>query len=281
MSEAAIADVLASWQSDPEKAVSAELIKILQCDNNETRFLFYEANRIRQVHMGEEVHLRGIIEFSNYCRKSCAYCGIRGPIKEIGRYRMSSSEIIEVAEQAKEGGCQTVVLQSGEDVWWTREKICFLLDEIKKRTGMAITLSIGERSAEDYKAFFEAGCDRYLMRFETSDLELFKQMHPDDDFNERINCLHVIREAGIQLGSGFLIGLPGNSIERIAKDILYATSLKLDMIGCGPFIPNGKTPMGNEKLLVDKSIYSKTISILRILNPDAHIPATTAFDVLR
>jgi biotin synthase len=262
------------------QASEAEIEALLRCGGDDLAALYAAADRVRQEQMGDEVFLRGIIEFSNYCRRSCAYCGIRGPNRTVTRYRMTAEEIVVTAVQAEKLGNTTVVLQSGEDPWFTRERLCALLRAIKGACGVAITLSIGERPLEELIEFKRAGCDRYLLRFETSDRALFGAMHPDDDYDERIQCLRDLRTAGIQVGSGFMIGLPGGTLRTIARDVLFATGLDLDMIGCGPYLSHPETPLAGKPLLEDTDVYFKTIAILRLLNPKAHIPATTAFDAL-
>ena len=257
-----------------------DVLRLLRCRGAALKELFAAADRVRQEQMGDEVFLRGIIEFSNYCRRSCDYCGIRGPNRNVQRYRMPLDEIVGAAEQAKAQGNTTVVLQSGEDPWFTGDRIVALLCAIKQATGMAITLSIGERPLDELIRFRKAGCDRYLLRFETADRDLFRSIHPDDDYDERLQCLRELRQAGIQVGSGFLIGLPGGTLKTLARDILFATALDLDMIGCGPFLSHPHTPLAGKPVLKEPAVYFKTIAILRLLNPRAHIPATTAFDAL-
>jgi len=259
---------------------AAELVRLLGCSGADQAALYHAADRVRQAQFGDEVFLRGIIEFSNYCQKNCDYCGIRRSNQTARRYRMSPDEIVAVAVQAERLGNTTVVLQSGEDPWFTCERICEIVFGIKAASGMAVTLSLGERSLDELRAFKAAGCDRYLLRFETSDRAIFERIHPDDDFNERLECLANIRRAGIQVGSGFMIGLPGGSMETIARDLLYATKLELDMIGCGPYLPHPETPLADEPCLEEREVYFKTIALLRLLNPKSHIPATTAFDAL-
>jgi biotin synthase len=272
---------------ETHRAGADEVRELLLVTGGEAQRLYEAADRVRQTFMGDEVFLRGIIEFSNYCRRSCDYCGIRRPNREVKRYRMTPEEVVDVAVEAERLGNTTVVLQSGEDGWFTCEKICGILRGIKEKTALAITLSIGERPLEELVRFKEAGGDRYLLRFETSDRALFQSVHPDDDFDERIQCLRDIRTAGIQLGSGFMIGLAGGTVETIVNDILFATALELDMIGCGPFLASPGTPLaggveaGAGRVFKDTSIYFNAISILRLLNPKAHIPATTAFDALQ
>lgn len=271
-----------------ERGVVREL---LGCTGYAVQALYMAADRVREQNMGDKVFLRGIIEFSNYCHRSCDYCGIRALNGDVQRYRMSIEEIVAVAAEAEKLGNTTVVLQSGEDPWFTCDRVCEMIQAIKARTRLAVTLSIGERPPDELRRFREAGCDRYLLRFETSDRELFRRIHPDDDFDGRIRCLQHIREAGIQLGSGFMIGLPGGTIETLVDDILFATALDLDMIGCGPYLAHPGTPLAEQApaeatsragaVFADFELYFKTIAILRLLNPLAHIPATTAFDALQ
>lgn len=259
----------------------AEIVALLSRQGESLPELYAAADAVRARSVGDEVHLRGIVEFSNYCRKHCNYCGIRAGTQGVERFRLEPAEIVELAFRARALGYGTIVLQSGEDAWYTCERLCELLRAIKADgPELGITLSIGERPAAEYLALHEAGCDRFLMRFETSDRELFLRLHPDDDFDYRLQCLRDIRAAGIQTGSGFMIGLPGMTLDGIAKDILFATELDLDMIGCGPFIPSPVTPLKGAHLLADREVYYKTIAILRLLNPYAHIPATTAFDAI-
>lgn len=274
------------WDDPAALRDEGVLESLLGCGPEETAQLYAAADRVRQVVMGDEIYLRGIIEFSNYCRRSCDYCGIRGPNREVKRYRMTPEEIVELAIEAKRLGNTTVVLQSGEDPWFTAERLCAILREIRRQADVAITLSIGERPLDELQAFREAGCDRYLLRFETSDRALFRSIHPDDDYDERMACLANLRTAGIQVGSGFMIGLPGGTLRTIARDLLFATALDLDMIGCGPYLPHPGTPLAGSKpaagvgLLEDREVYFRTIALLRLLNPKSHIPATTAFDAL-
>lgn len=257
-----------------------DLLALLGARGEENARLYAAADRVRRDHMGDEVYLRGIIEFSNICRKDCAYCGIRGGNDRVERYRMSPDEIVEQAVKARGLGYTTVVLQSGEDPWFTADILCDILRRIRARVDLAVTLSIGERPYGELVRFKEAGGDRYLLRFETSDRALFARLHPDDDFDERMACLADIRRAGIQTGSGFMIGLPFSTLETLADDIVFATRLDLDMIGCGPYLSHPDTPLAGQPLFEDREIYFKTIALLRLMNPWAHIPATTAFDAL-
>ncbi len=263
-----------------EEANHSQIVTLLQTDGNDCRALYSAADDTRREYMGDEVYLRGIIEFSNICKNHCRYCGISIDNRSIERYRMSDEEILQTARSATGWGCGTVVLQSGVDPGFSTEHLCRILKRIKAETGLAVTLSIGVLPREDLAKLKEAGCDRYLLRFETSDRELFAAIHPDESFERRIASLHDLRDLGYQVGSGFMIGLPGATPATIAEDILFTTQLSLDMIGCGPFLSHPDTALAGKPQLADISIYYKTIAILRLLNPTAHIPATTAFDAL-
>jgi biotin synthase len=263
-----------------ESLVAAELATLLKAQGKACELIYTTADGVRAKSVGDTVHLRGIIEFSNICKNHCWYCGIRCDNDTVGRYRMTADEIVETARNAQLWGCGTVVLQSGEDPFFTADILCDILRRIKDEVGLAVTLSIGVRTRDELAQCKAAGCDRYLLRFETTSNALFSAIHPDESFEHRIQCLTDLRELGYQVGSGFMIGLPGSTPEMIAHDILFATRLRLDMIGCGPFLSHPDTPLAEKPLLEDRSIYYKTISLLRLLNPDAHIPATTAFDAL-
>lgn len=258
----------------------AELASLLKAQGKACDLIYAAADGLRHQTMGDEVYLRGIIEFSNICRNNCWYCGIRCDNTNVGRYRMTPEEIVDTARSGKRWGCGTVVLQSGDDPYFTTDLLSDLVRLIKNETGLAVTLSVGVRTREELAQLKAAGCDRYLLRFETTSNALFSAIHPDEPFERRVQCLTDLRELGYQVGSGFMIGLPGSTPEMIANDILFATRLKLDMIGCGPFLSHPDTPLAETPLLEDRGVYYKTLALLRLLNPAAHIPATTAFDAL-
>lgn len=257
-----------------------KILALLHATPEDTDRLYNQADKVRETYLGDEVYLRGIIEFSNHCRKNCAYCGIRALNTMVHRYRISDDEILATCKKIEAYQQTTVVLQSGEDVYYTQEVLGELISTIKHETKLAITLSVGERSKDTYAYWKEKGMDRYLLRFETCNRDLFATMHPDDDFDERLNCLRDLKDVGVQVGSGFLIGLPGETLEQLADDILFCTQLNLDMIGVGPFIAHPNTPLSDLKNPFDPEIFFKTIAILRLLNPKTHIPATTAFDAI-
>lgn len=240
--------------------------------------LFKLADKVRKENVGDEVHLRGLIEFSDYCIQNCLYCGIRRDNKECVRYRIEPDNIIELARKAKSYGYQTVVMQSGEDPYYTLDKMQYILSEIKK-LDLAITLSTGEKTLEEYKAYREAGADRFLIRIETTDRELYRSLHPDMDFDNRVRCLKDLSALDYEVGTGCLVGLPNQTMESLADDILFFKEIGADMVGIGPFIPNPDTPLaqaegGNFDLAL------RVMAVTRLLLPDINIPATTAMETL-
>ncbi len=257
-----------------------EIIEFLTTkDNDKIETLFFWADVVRRKYVGDDVHIRGIIEFSNYCFKNCLYCGLRRDNKKIHRYKMSIDEIFNTAKKAATLGYKTVVLQSGEAMVYPIKKIAELIKKIKQELNLAITLSLGELEYKDYEILQKAGADRYLMRFETTDRELFKRLKPDSDYDARFKRLYWLKELGFQTGSGIMIGLPGQTPESIADDILMFKKLDLDMVGNGPFIPNPDTPLKdtNGGTLIDAL---KLVALTRIVTLNAHIPATTALGTI-
>ena len=256
----------------------SEIVEILKNDTiNE--LLFDTADKVRKQYVGDEVHLRGLIEFSNICRCNCFYCGLRKDNTAVQRYRMALEEILLLAQKAKDFGYKTVVLQSGEDAYFDTDKMCRIIQEIKE-LDLALTLSIGEKSYEEYKAYKDAGADRYLLRIETTDRELYKKLHPSMSFENRVRCLNDLKTLGFEVGTGCLVGLPHQSDESLARDILFFKNIDADMIGLGPFIPSPQTPLQNENggTLI-KAL--KVMALTRLLLPDINIPATTAMETLQ
>ena len=254
-----------------------ELVSILK-DDSINEFLFQTADKVREKYVGNEVHLRGLIEFSNICKQNCFYCGLRKNNTEAKRGRMTKKEVIHYAKKAMEYGYKTVVLQSGEDSFFDTEKMCEIIQEIKA-LNLALTLSIGEKTKEEYKAYKDAGADRYLLRIETTDKELYKKMHPRMSYENRVSCLKNLKELGFETGTGCLVGLPSQTDENLAQDILFFKELDADMIGLGPFIPCPETPLAKEQGgSFIKAL--KVMSLTRILLPDINIPATTAMETL-
>ncbi|MBN1233747.1 MAG: [FeFe] hydrogenase H-cluster radical SAM maturase HydE [Candidatus Coatesbacteria bacterium] len=242
----------------------------------ETNDLFKKADSARSEFCGNKVFVRGIVEFSNNCIRNCKYCGIRRDNKNINRYRMTQDEILESVKKIDGSGLNSVVLQSGDDFFYTQKDICLLLERIKyDYPDMAITLSIGERHLEDYKEFRKSGADRYLLKHETVDNELYKFMHPNQSLSHRLRILNYLRELDYQVGTGFIIGLPFQKLEDIASDILFLEDFQPDMAGIGPFISQQDTPLADaENGSIEISL--KTLALSRIVTRNSHLPATTA-----
>ena len=251
------------------------LLEATECEDE----LAAAADSVRRAFVGDGIHLRGLIEFSNICRQNCLYCGLRRDNKKIERYRLSTAEILTFAAKARDCGYQTVVLQSGEDSWFTTEIMVQLLQEIKAM-GMAITLSIGEKSYHEYKAYKAAGADRYLLRIETTDKALYERLDPAMSFENRQRCLRDLKSLGYEVGTGSLVGLPGQTLASLADDLLFFQRIDADMVGIGPFIPNADTPLGTATG-GEFHLSRRFVSLLRLLLPEANIPATTAMESLQ
>lgn len=254
-----------------------KLIEILS-DETKNQWLFALADKVRKENVGDEVHLRGLIEFSNICKRRCKYCGLRCENKSIERYRISKEDILAYANNAVQTGYKTIVLQSGEDDYFNTDVMCEIITEIKK-LGPALTLSIGEKSFDEYKAFRNAGADRYLIRIETTDRNLYEKMHPNMDFDNRLRCLEDLKTLGYEVGTGCLVGLPEQTIESLADDILFFKKINADMIGIGPFLPHPQTPL-KDCPHGDFTLALKVMALTRIMLPDINIPATTAMETL-
>lgn len=254
-----------------------EIVDILK-DDSQNKELFELADKVRHDNVGDEIHLRGLIEFSNTCKCTCHYCGLRAENKTVERYRITPDDIIQFAKNAVNAGYKTIVLQSGEDVFYSKDIMCKIISEIKK-LDVALTLSIGEKPYKELEAYKNAGADRYLLRIETTDKKLYKALHPFMSFENRKNCLYNLKKLGYKTGSGCLVGLPGQTIESLADDILFFKENDFDMIGIGPFIAHPDTPLKNAPngSLI---LALKVMSIIRILMKDINIPATTAMETL-
>ena len=250
--------------------------------------LWRMADDSRRSHVGNAVHLRGLIEISNFCIRGCAYCGLRANNDAVVRYRMTADEILDAARQAVSFGYGTVVLQGGEDFDLTKELIADIIRRIKSELPLAVTLSLGERTEEELRAWRDAGADRYLLRFETSDLSLFRKIHPSSGSRtcDRIALLKLIKQIGYEAGSGIMVGLPGQTYGSVLNDILLFRELDLDMIGIGPFIPHPETPLGSgsfhpvidpdEQVPNTELMVYKAVALTRLIRSDANIPATSA-----
>ena len=253
-----------------------EIITLLQYGGDK---LIHTADNVRKKYTGDGVYIRALIEFSNYCTRTCYYCGLRVENNKIHRYRMSAPEIISVAKDAIEKGFHTIVLQSGEDSRFKIDELCRIVEEIKKNDA-AVTLSIGEKSFEEYKRLKSAGADRYLLRIETTNRELYQKYHTKMSFENRLRCLEDLRTLGYEVGTGSLIGLEGQSVEMIAEDILFFKKINADMIGLGVFIPHPDTPLGGTAA-GDFELARRAVAVTRLILPDINIPATTAMETLK
>jgi biotin synthase len=239
--------------------------------------IYNAADRVREKYVGNQVHLRGLIEISSYCRNTCHYCGLRSPNRSLKRFRMTPDEIIECARHAAGYGLKTIVFQSGEDRSYSISMLCKIVHEIKK-LDVAVTLSYGELSRDAYTALKKSGADRYLLRIETSNEGLYEGLHPGMSYKNRLRCLYDLKDLGYETGTGCLIGLPGQTVEMLADDLLFFKKLDADMIGIGPFIPCAGTPLEGEKGgSVDMAL--KMMALARLLMPDINMPTTTALAV--
>ena len=250
-------------------------------DESMNEYLATKADRIRRDIYGDKVYVRGLIEFSNYCKNDCFYCGIRKSNKNVNRYRLSPEEIIQCADAGYMLGFRTYVMQSGEDTYYTDDMIVDVVERIKsKYPDTAITLSLGEKSYESYKRFYQAGADRYLLREETSDRSHYNKLHPSYmSFDDRREALWQLKEIGYQVGGGFMVDSPYQSTESLIKDLRFLQELEPDMIGIGPYLSSHDTPFRD----FANGSFTKTlrlVSILRILFPYALIPATTALGTI-
>lgn len=241
--------------------------------------LLARADTLRRIHHGDHVYVRGLLEFGNSCICNCQYCGLRHANTRLRRYRLSSPEILAIAKTIAASGADTIVLQSGEDPSLPATVLADTISTIREHTNLTVTLSVGERSRAEYALWKEAGAERYLIKHETADPELYARMHPGRTLTERLRCLYTLAELGYATGSGFIIGLPGQTPDILVEDILLAQSLGVTMCGIGPFIPQADTPLkdfphGSVELTL------RTIAVLRMVLPHAYLPATTALATL-
>ena len=260
-------------------------------DEHRLEELWLRADAVRREHVGDAVHLRGLVEISNHCVRRCAYCGISVGNRDLVRYRMTTDEIMECSRQAVALGYGTVVLQAGEDYGITREWLAALVRRIKAESSLAVTLSLGERPDEDLAAWREAGADRYLLRFETSDAALYDRIHPPlpDRPSDRFAILGRLVALGYEAGSGVMIGIPGQTYASLAHDLETFATMNLDMIGVGPYIPHPATALGRgelpesspgEQVPNTELMTYKVVALARLVDPDANIPSTTALATL-
>ena len=268
--------------ANPEGLSTNEVMALLTPPSMAAARRLWQTAHLRRLDTtGKCIHLRAIIEFSNYCRQDCLYCGLRGSNSRVSRYRMTPEAIVEAAIKAhRVHKFGTFVLQSGEDPGYGLEDLKWAVQEIGLTTNAAVTLSIGERPYGIYRALREAGADRFLLKFETSDGELFQGLKPTTALEQRLGCLDTLRSLGYQIGSGIILGLPGQDLESVACDLLLCRDEDYEMVSIGPFIPHPDTPLGSASLT--SNVYSTvtTIAVARLLVPYAHMPATTALGVM-
>jgi biotin synthase len=244
-------------------------------DEQETQLVFDYADAVRKIFAGDEILLRGLIEFSSFCKNACFYCGLNRNNTSLQRYRLTGEQIMAAVKDVVAAGIKTVVLQSGEDegldAYWLKE----IIEEIKSRFDVAITLSVGERRFVDYQFWKLAGADRYLLKIETTDRQLYQALHPGMSFERRISCSRNLKALGYQNGSGCLVGLKGQTIRSLAEDILFFKKENFEMIGIGLFIPHAATALKDEPV-GDIKLALKVLAITRIVTKNTHLPATTA-----
>lgn len=261
--------------------LSDDELKILIESDEFNKPLAEAADIRRRENYGDKVYIRGLIEFTNYCRNNCYYCGIRRDNKKAERYRLTKDEILLCCDEGYKLGFRTFVMQGGEDPYYTDEMICDIVSKIKSRyPDCAVTLSIGEKPRESYQAFFDAGADRYLLRHETADPEHYGKLHPEAmSLENRKECLFDLKEIGYQVGSGFMVGSPYQTTENLISDLRFLQKLQPDMIGIGPYITHADTPFAEFKS-GNVMLTLRLVSILRLMFPYALIPSTTALGTI-
>ena len=255
-----------------------ELKALITDDSPQTAAsLSARANAVREQIYGRQVFIRGLIEFTNYCKNDCYYCGIRRSNSSVSRYRLSEEQILDCCRKGYGLGFRTFVLQGGEDPYWTDDRICSVVGEIRRGyPDCAITLSIGERSRESYQRLFDAGADRYLLRHETADPAHYAKLHPEElTLRHRLACLQALKEIGFQTGCGFMVGSPYQTADHLVEELRFIRAFKPQMVGIGPFLPAANTPFahrpaGSSRLTI------RLLTMVRLLHPRVLLPATTA-----
>ncbi|MDE6960944.1 MAG: [FeFe] hydrogenase H-cluster radical SAM maturase HydE [Lachnospiraceae bacterium] len=275
-------DIIERYIKNPDFK-KEQFLELLGCasDQEAAGRLREEAVRVQKLHYGEKIYTRGLIEFTNYCRNDCRYCGIRRGNLHARRYRLTKEEILDCCARGYALGFRTFVLQGGEDRWFTDERMADIVRSIRQNhPDCAITLSLGERSYESYRLLKEAGADRYLLRHETANEEHYKKLHPADmSLAVRKLCLYDLKLLGYQVGAGFMVGSPGQTAECLAEDLVFLKELKPHMVGIGPFIPHHDTVFAGEPAgSVEQTLFF--LSVIRILLPKVLLPATTALGTL-
>lgn len=259
-----------------------EFLSLLKGNSSHLRdILAHEARKKQSAHFGNKIYIRGLIEFSNYCKNNCFYCGLHSTNKNLERYRLTKDDILSCCREGYELGFRTFVLQSGEDKYFTDERMIEIISHIHDNyPDCAITLSIGERSKESYQKFFDAGAERYLLRHETANSSHYHMLHPDSmSYHNRMECLRSLKEIGYQTGCGFMVGSPYQTKEMLASDLLFIQDFKPEMVGIGPFISHADTPFcDKENGTLEETLL--LISILRLMFPKLLLPATTALGTI-
>lgn len=246
-----------------------------------SEYLFEKSRKVRMTHYGNDIYMRGLIEFTNYCKNDCYYCGIRKSNSKVQRYRLTEEDILNCCQTGYELGFRTFVLQGGEDCYYTDEKLVCIIASIKKQhPDCAITLSIGERSHESYLAFFNAGAERYLLRHETANAQHYSMLHPPNlTLASRKSCLFDLKQIGFQVGAGFMVGSPFQTVDNLVEDLLFIKDLEPHMVGIGPFIPHHQTPFANEaKGSLELTLFM--LGLIRLLLPEVLLPSTTALGTI-
>jgi biotin synthase len=264
-----------------DRDLSDDELKILIETGEYDAELFRAADSARRSVYGADVYIRGLIEFTNYCKNDCYYCGIRRGNANAKRYRLDAAQIFSCAERGYELGFRTFVLQGGEDPYYTDDMICGIVSGIKRRHGdCAVTLSIGEKSEKSYRAYWASGADRYLLRHETADSAHYRRLHPDSmSLENRKTCLWNLKKIGYQVGSGFMVGSPFQTTENMIADLRFLRELRPAMIGIGPYITHADTPFRNFPS-GSAEMCLRLVAILRLMFPYALIPATTALGTI-
>ena len=266
-----------------EQTIQREQLQTLltTTDEHAINYLRDTARKVADDIYGKQVFIRGLIEFTNYCKNDCIYCGIRRSNPNAQRYRLTEEEILSCCANGYELGFRTFVLQGGEDPYFSDERICDIVAKIKQDyPDCAVTLSIGEKDKASYQAFYDAGADRYLLRHETADKTHYQSLHPAEmSFQHRIQCLYDLKEIGYQVGCGFMVGSPGQTVDTLYEDLMFIKKLQPHMVGIGPFIPQKDTPFGQEPAgTMEQTL--RLLSIIRLIHPHVLLPSTTALGTI-
>lgn len=270
-------------QIKKEQTIYREQLQTLlaTADEQAINYLRDTARKVADDIYGKQVFIRGLIEFTNYCKNDCIYCGIRRSNLNAQRYRLTEEEILSCCANGYELGFRTFVLQGGEDPYFSDERICDIVAKIKQDyPDCAVTLSIGEKDKASYQAFYDAGADRYLLRHETADEAHYQSLHPAEmSFQHRIQCLYDLKEIGYQVGCGFMVGSPGQTVDTLYEDLMFIKKLQPHMVGIGPFIPQKDTPFGQDPAgTMEQTL--RLLSIIRLIHPHVLLPSTTALGTI-